>query len=424
MKALFYVVLVAGIGNTVLRLEMENPYTLYRLIAPFLLLAVAMADPRLALKAIAAFAVFVVYNFVLAAAYGGDFSQLLPSLVHYLYLFVLLVGMIHLKSREPGFERGFLRFAQIFYVFLLLNLLLELAVGSYYPNLYEDESDETALRAFFWNQNDLAVVLCVVAWMALTLDRFRGPVRLFVVLITAWLLFYNDSKAALISFLFISLPVHAVLRIGAVVRIPVGAWVSVAASLAVTLLVALISVSDVPIQFANDTYSVGDLLVQPITNILSLNASGEEWGSLNNRTDAAIFVLIEYIRSYGFGLGAGGSWLVLTLPQYQLGGAQSPHNALLQFVVDFGYPVLLGYLWLTGWALRRLFRHKLPEPERLKVMAILSFPMLGLSQSGAIVTNYFFFTAVYFIWLYGRRRRAAGRLAVPRPPAAALPAAA
>ncbi|MCC6248337.1 MAG: hypothetical protein IT499_11345, partial [Rubrivivax sp.] len=117
-------------------------------------------------------------------------------------------------------------------------------------------------------------------------------------------------------------------------------------------------------------------------------------------------------------------WLVLTLPQYQLGGAQSPHNALLQFVVDFGYPVLLGYLWLTGWALRRLFRHKLPEPERLKVMAILSFPMLGLSQSGAIVTNYFFFTAVYFIWLYGRRRRAAGRLAVPRPPAAALPAAA
>ncbi|MCL4697489.1 MAG: hypothetical protein KJ023_10650, partial [Burkholderiaceae bacterium] len=151
MKALFFAVLIAGIGNTVLRPGLENPYTLYRLLAPFGLLAVAMANPGLAAKALAAYAVFAVYNFALATAYGGDFSQLLPSLVHYLYLFIPLVMMLHLRSRGAGFERSFLTFVQAFYVFLLLNLLLELAVGSYYPNLEPDESEDGSVRAFFWN---------------------------------------------------------------------------------------------------------------------------------------------------------------------------------------------------------------------------------------------------------------------------------
>lgn len=403
-RLLFFIVLAAGIGNTVLRPEMENPYTLYRLLAPIGLLVVCAANAPLAAKAIGAFLVFTLYNVVLATAYGGDYSQLLPSLVHYLYLFIPLVMMLHLRARDTGFDNAFLRFAEVFYVFLLANLLLEMAVGSYYPNLSPDDSDDGSVRAFFWNQNDLAVVLCVIAWFALTLDRYRGPVRGIVVLVTVWLLYLNDSKAALISLLVFSLPVYGILRASAAARIPTAVWAGVAAGLVGIAVSFAIAISDVPIHFANDVdYSVGDLLLQPITNILSLEASGEDLGSLNNRTDAAIFVLIEYMQSYGFGLGAGGSWLVLTLPQYQLGGAQSPHNALLQFIVDFGYPVLLGYIALVIWALRRLFRHGLPEGERLKVMAILSFPMLGLSQSGAIVTNYFFFTSVYFIWLVGPR---------------------
>ena len=194
-----------------------------------------------------------------------------------------------------------------------------------------------------------------------------------------------------------------IFKAGSKARIPQWIWYATFAGMLVVAVVALIYVSDVDIQFANDTYTLGDLLVQPIINIITMQASGEDLGSLNNRTDAAIFVIIEYIRSYGLGLGAGGSWLVLTLPQYELGGAQSPHNALLQFIIDFGYPVLLGYAALVIWALKRLFRYRLGEIDRLKVMAVLSFPMLGLSQSGAIVTNYFFFGSVFFIMMLGRQ---------------------
>jgi O-Antigen ligase len=401
MKALFFLVLMAGIGNTVFRIEVENPYTLYRLVAPLGLLTLLAVNTQLALKALGAFLLFAAYNGALATAYDGGYSQLLPSLIHYLYLLIPLVLMIHLKFRRRGFERSYIEFVQAFYAFLLLNLLAELVFGSYYPNLYVDETDENSLRAFFWNQNDLAVVLCVVAWFALTLDRFRSGTKLFVVAITVLVLYYNDSKAALISLLFVSLPVWAILRLCATYRIPPSLWAALFSTISLLSLAALVAVSDTDIRFANDNYSVGELLLQPIINIVTLQASGETWGSINNRTDAAIFVIIEYMKTLGLGLGAGGSWLVLSLPQYELGGAQSPHNALLQFVVDFGYPVLVGYLILAGWAIRRLFSRRLAQYDRLKVMAILSFPVLGLSQSGAIVTNYFFFAAIYFIWLCG-----------------------
>ncbi|MFI5447136.1 O-antigen ligase family protein [Polaromonas sp. UC242_47] len=402
MRVLFYILLIAGIGNVVLRPEMENPLTLYRILAPVCLIVLFALRPMKVIRWLGLFAIFLVYNIVLATAYSLDYSQFFPSIVHYLYLFILLVLMVDMKSQNVDFDAQYLRFVEWFYVFLLLNLLVEFFVGTtIYPNLYIDETDEASLRAFFWNQNDVAIVLCIVAWLALTLDRYKGMVRWTVVLITILVLYYNDSKAALLSLMLVSLPIYSIFRVCRTVSITPKVWFAFFGTLFALVVVSIVSLSGVPINFLNDTYTLGDLLVDPITRIFSLQASDEQWGSLNNRTDAAIFVIIEYLKSFGFGLGAGGSWLVLTMPQYELGGAKSAHNALLQFIVDFGYPVLFGYLAMVFWALSKLFKRSIREIDRLKVMAILSFPLLGLSQSGAIVTNYFFFASVYFIWMLG-----------------------
>lgn len=403
MRVLFYILLIAGIGNVVLRPEMENPFTLYRILAPVCVIVLFALRPMRVIRWLGLFAIFFVYNIVLATAYSSDYSQFFPSIVHYLYLFILLVLMVDMKSQNVDFDAQYLRFVERFYVFLLLNLLIEFFVGTtIYPNLYVDETDEASLRAFFWNQNDVATVLCIVAWFALTLDRYKGIIRWTVVLITFLVLYYNDSKAALLSLMLVSLPVYSIFRVCRKVSITSKVWFAFFGTLFALVVVSIVLLSGVPINFLNDTYTLGDLLVQPITRMFSLQSSGEQWGSLNNRTDAAIFVIIEYLKSFGFGLGAGGSWLVLTMPQYELGGAKSAHNALLQFIIDFGYPVLLGYLAMVFWALSKLFKRNVREMDRLKVMAILSFPLLGLSQSGAIVTNYFFFASVYFIWMLGR----------------------
>lgn len=404
MKLLFFVIFMSGIGNTVLRPEMENPFTLYRLIATIGLLVVLNLRPKLVLNGLAWFGVFTLYNFVPGTVYSDDYSQLIPSLVHYFYIFILLILIIHFKLSSDDFEESFLKFVKGFFVFLMLNLALESLIGSYYPNLYEDTSEDGSLRAFFWNQNDLAVVLCVVGWMALTLQNWKGYERVGIVLSTVLILYINDSKSALLSFIFFSIPIFIIFKYSNKNRIPASVLLYFFGSAFVTLILLMFAISDMELGFATESYTLDQLLFQPIINIVKLRPSGEDWGSINNRMDASIFVITEYIRSFGFGLGAGGSWLVLSLPQYFLAGAQSPHNALLQFTVDFGYPVLFGYIALISWALRRLFRYRLGEADQLRVVAILSFPMLGLSQSGAIVTNYFFWGCVFFIMLLVKDR--------------------
>ena len=406
MKLLFFVIFMSGIGNTVLRPEMENPLTLYRLLAPVGLFAVLALRPMFVLKGLAWFGAFILYNISLATVYNADYSELAPSLVHYFYLFILLILTLDMKIHSRDFDKSFLKFIKSFFVFLIANLAIESIVGSYYPNLYIDSSEDGSLRAFFWNQNDLAVVLCLIGWMALTLEYWKIYERLAVIFLTLTILYVNDSKAALLSFVFVSIPIFLIFRLCSAKRIAASIWFFFFGMIFLSFSTVLLYFSDTDLRFSNETYTFNQLLVQPIINIIKLQPSGEEWGSINNRMDSAIFVVIEYIRSFGFGLGAGGSWLVLTMPQYALGGAQSPHNALLQFIVDFGYPVLIGYIALVFWALRRIFRYRLGESDRLKIMAIMSFPILGLSQSGAIVTNYFFWGCLFFIALFVKDRSA------------------
>lgn len=405
VKALFFLILAAGAGNTVLRPEIENPLTLYRILAPLGVLVVFYLRPLLVIRFIGAFVLFVIYNVILATLYSGNYSELFPSLVHYFYLGILLVLMIYMKKIKKNFDESFLYFVKFFYLFLLLNLALEIFIGSYYPNLYVDNSDDGSIRAFYWNQNDLAVVICIIAWICLAYDKYRQSTKIAVIFITLAILFINDSKAALISFCIVTLPVFYFLRKNRNrIKIPKSVWYFVGMCFFIPITITFLEMRTTEIQFTNQSYTLEELLIKPVIGILTLQASGEEWGSINNRMDASIFVIIEYLRSYGLGLGAGGTWLVLTLPQYQLAGAQSPHNALLQFLADFGFPILFGYLYLFIWAIRRFDIAKIDEKTRLQVIAIFSFPLLGLSQSGAIVTNYFFWSVIYFIWLQGRNR--------------------
>lgn len=399
LKGLFFIILIAGIGNTVLRPEMENPFTLFRLLAPIGLAVVFLIRPMIGVKFVGIFFLFFVYNFTIASIYSSNYTQFFPSIVHYLYLSILLVMMVVLMLNPRKFNRSYLQFIEYFYIFLLVNIVLELLFGSYYPNLDLDESNDGSVRAFFWSQNDMAVVLCAIGWMALSLDRYRGAPRAFVVFITLAILYINDSKIALISFTAISIPLYLIFSICATYRIPARVWRSLFGAVGLIVVGLLTTLGDTEIKFSLDTYTIDDLFLAPIRSIIMLNPSGEEWGSINNRTDAAIFALIEYAKTFGFGMGAGGSWLVLTLPQYELGGAKSPHNALLQFTVDFGYPVLLGYIYLVYWAASKAFIHNICERDKVKVMAILSFPLLGMSQSGAIVTNFGFFSIAFFIFL-------------------------
>ena len=263
MRILFFLILVAGAGNTVLRPEIENPITLYRIIAPIGLLAISIMLPQLVLKSFFAFVLFMLYNIALATLYSGNYSELFPSLIHYFYLWILLVLMIAMKQRYHNFEGNFLRFVNWFYVFLLLNLTLELLIGSYYPNLYADSSEDGSIRAFYWNQNDLAVVMCVITWICLAYDRYQGWMRTIVVSLTLMILFINDSKAALLSMVVVTLPVFLLLRQGRnKLRISRGVWLAFGGSAFVTVTFAFFQLAAYEIQFATQSYTFEELLIK------------------------------------------------------------------------------------------------------------------------------------------------------------------
>ena len=92
MKPLFFLIFMAGIGNTVLRPELENPLTLYRILAPIGILAMFWLRPVFVVKGLAWFLLFAVYNFALATLYSGDYTQLLAA----------SCGPVRLLWHEPG----------------------------------------------------------------------------------------------------------------------------------------------------------------------------------------------------------------------------------------------------------------------------------------------------------------------------------
>ena len=76
---------------------------------------------------------------------------------------------------------------------ILLILLLEYIFDFNMPNLYEDFEYSKSIRAFFWNQNDLAVVLVFFSWIIMYNQKVRFIIKvlyIFIVLLSLRIGFY------------------------------------------------------------------------------------------------------------------------------------------------------------------------------------------------------------------------------------------
>jgi hypothetical protein len=395
-----YFVLIAAIGNVVLRTDIESDITLYRLLAPVALIFVAVKNIRFVVLCGVAFLVFALYSFILASFYSDDYSQFIPSVVHYLYALCLYVVMWRLRKIEGvRFEIYFVRFISLMLIFIFICLILELFLGFSFPNLYVKPPGDYALRSFYWNQNDLAVVLCAYFWLLLPDSRFSFSYKWLVAFGVTFVLVYNSSKSALIGFIVIVM-LFSFFRFVSRLKVGGGTVLAFFAVVSVGFVFFIISVfGDDVITTGSEVYTINSLLVEPVMRILRLEPTGDYWGSVSNRTDATIFVLIEYINSLGFGLGPGGSWLVLTQPEYTLGGAKSPHNAMIQFMVDFGFVFIFLYTYLVFMACYWAIEKRGYILSKSRAVAVFSFPALGLSQSGAIITNYLFIVIVIYLFI-------------------------
>lgn len=399
-----YTFILSSYGNTVIRLNIDSDLTLFRLLGFFAFFAFFLKYTEVMIKWSVVYIIFFIYSFFLAFIYSYDFSQFYTSMIHYGYLLLLFISIYVFKSiKIDYFERDYYIFLKRVIMFLLLILLAEYIFDFTMPNLYKDFEYSKSIRAFFWNQNDLAVVLVFFSWIIIYNQNIKFIIRISYILIILFIMYYNGSKVAILALLFsfIFVSINFIVK-----KFREGFLLSLLYIMLILLFIILIFIffGDIQFKSTDGIFTINELLFRPFISIITLQPTGEFWGSTNNRIDATIFVLIEYIGSYFIGLGAGGSWLVLLMPQYELGGAKSPHNALLQFIVDFGYLVIISYMILILYAIKNIFKKDNFILEKINSVAILSFPILGLSQSGSIITNYFFWSFVFFLILADKKQ--------------------
>lgn len=399
-----YFLILSSYGNVVLRLNIESDLTLFRVVGIIAFCVFFIKYTDIMIKWSVLYIIFFIYSFFLASLYTYDYSQFYPSMIHYGYLLLLFISMYILKMiKKDNFERDYYIFLKMIMILILLILLLEYIFDFNMPNLYEDFEYSKSIRAFFWNQNDLAVVLVFFSWIIMYNQKVRFIIKVLYIFIVLIIMYYNGSKVAILALLFsfIFVSINFIVK-----KFREGFLLSLLYIMLILLFIILIFIffGDIQFKSTDGIFTINELLFRPFISIITLQPTGEFWGSNNNRIDAAIFVLIEYIGSYFIGLGAGGSWLVLLMPQYELGGAKSPHNALLQFIVDFGYLIIIPYLILFFYAIKNIFKKNNFILTKINSVAILSFPILGLSQSGSIVTNYLFWSFVFFLILSDKQQ--------------------
>ncbi len=399
-----YFLILSSYGNVVLRLNIESDLTLFRVVGIIAFCVFFIKYTDIMIKWSVLYIIFFIYSFFLASLYTYDYSQFYPSMIHYGYLLLLFISMYILKIiKKDYFERDFYIFLIRIILLILLILLVEYMFDFKMPNLYDDVEYSKSIRAFFWNQNDLAVVLVFFLWIIIFNQQVRVIIKLFYVLIILGIMYYNGSKVAILAmfFSFIFIPIIFLFQ-----KFKERFILNILYFLLIliSIMFMFIYLGNIQFKSTDGIFTINELLYKPLKSIITLQPTGEYWGSTNNRIDATIFVLKEYINNYFIGLGAGGSWLVLLMPQYELGGAKSPHNALLQFVVDFGYLVLIPYVILTFYAIKNIFKKNNFILTKIISIAILSFPLLGLSQSGSIVTNYLFWSLVFFLIISDKRQ--------------------
>lgn len=399
-----YFLILSSYGNTVIRINIESDITLFRVVGIVAFFVFFIKYTDLMIKSSVVYIVFFIYSFLLVIIYTDDFLQFYPSMIHYGYLLLLFISMYILKIiKKDYFERDFYIFLIRIILLILLILLVEYMFDFKMPNLYDDFEYSKSIRAFFWNQNDLAVVLVFFLWIIIFNQQVRVIIKLFYVLIILGIMYYNGSKVAILAmfFSFIFIPIIFLFQ-----KFKERFILNILYFLLIliSIMFMFIYLGNIQFKSTDGIFTINELLYKPLKSIITLQPTGEYWGSTNNRIDATIFVLKEYINNYFIGLGAGGSWLVLLMPQYELGGAKSPHNALLQFVVDFGYLVLIPYVILTFYAIKNIFKKNNFILTKIISIAILSFPLLGLSQSGSIVTNYLFWSLVFFLIISDKRQ--------------------
>jgi hypothetical protein len=395
--------------NAVLRPAADVPITPYYLAFPLLLAVLAVQSARLRLWLIG-FAAFAAYGMTVGLAYGVPLAQQVAQLLKYLQLLTFLAMLHWWQQQGPAAAAR-----QAWAVWVLLATVIALAAvqawtGFEFPTVVNDESS-LWLNTFFYTPNDLALFLGGVFCLTLA-SRIHWPVKALLLALIVALNLRNDAKAVLLALALVLLA-HALLVVCRGMR--VRPMIGVAAALVMAPLL-VVTAADFVLEVSDDDVDLLQLLAEPLTRIADLDPY-ELGGSVFDRADALIYALQAFLSTGGLGLGPAGSVHTLAQPEFELLTAKSLHNALAEFIVEFG-PAALVVIGVVCWpALRSLFSRALSPTQHGRVLLLVAAPLLSVSQSSGFISNYAFWLVAFVVWHgVGAQRREFGAMRSPWTP--------
>lgn len=394
-KWLIYFILLMGYAQASLRFSVDDPITPFRLCLPVLLLLLLVGSRQNFNRFAVVSGFFVAYAFLCTVIswYGITSNTYIYSL-HYLTI-IFLCFMTRALMQRVGQESFFSHLNLHFRIMVFLSIH-QLLTRQEYPNILGKSSPDAA-SIYYWNENDLSLALGVFI-PALAFRSKRAIDWIFIALACA-VIYVNSSRAVMLGlsvFLFftVSNVVAGLLR--------VNAWIVLAAAGSIALM-GLFAFQNQKLQIQGDVFTFGELVFDPIRRVVELDPYPNEAGSVYDRTNASIFGIKSFLEdSATIGIGPGASIDLLERPDFALATAKSLHNLPLQLMVEFGWLSLFTFL-LTFLAIWRLPWWR-GEPRNAVALlgAFIFFNLVCLSQSVGILSNYYFFTCMFYVFFASR----------------------
>ena len=242
---------------------------------------------------------------------------------------------------------------------------------------------------FFWNENELCCALfTMLPLYYMQWQKTKNWLNIAKMLILFYFFYAFDCKILILAtFLMIVLFLFLMSK-----RIKKYYVLSlILASIGLIAGIIIFFYIDFPIPTSQNTQATFSSEVRdPIMHIIRLERFYSV-GSVYDRSDAIIIGLQHIKKTYGLGIGLGGS---LNILDGELVTAKSMHNIFVQTIVELG----VGFLIIYMIYLFKLYI-RVTELSWFKLGFLISITLSSSISSGGIMSNYMFWGVAFYVFL-------------------------
>lgn len=378
-----YFVLFTSFLHAVVRPSPTSSLSLFRFLLPILLISLLLKNGNY-LKYLIYLLIFFVFNFVLAFLYTNNYTHFFVFSIHYLCIFTIFIAINYLIDNENLKSiYSFLKFS--LYLFIVI-WFIEIILNFDLPNVgvYYDGSRSSV----FWIQNEFGTA--ILGFFPFLLVFGKRMQKVFFFLIAFFINYHDDSKMALIG-LIVAVIVYFIMKFNCESRIYV-------LNFSILILVLSLSIFSHFIFFDFRDYKISlfDLMADPIEHIITLKPYSDNGGSIETRTNAAVYAIQTLNKSHFIGIGLGNTLTMLEKPEFHLKTAKSIHNLPLQLIVENGIIAIFLFIYLIKRNLEIFYKGPNSKTNKLFIIVFFSYLFGSLSSSVGIFSNYFFISTLAF----------------------------